>query len=104
MTEPDKLGAGDRVGVPPALPRQEPPRRARKMTPMTAPAWVVVRATLDFSSGGRHFQRDEMATVDATLDGVKRYLRNGWLEPIPAAEQPRIRDGANGPELDENET
>jgi hypothetical protein len=53
-------------------------------------AWVVVRATLDFSSEGRYFQRDEMATVDAENERVKGYLRSGWLEPIPAAEQPVI--------------
>jgi hypothetical protein len=56
--------------------------------PMSAPTWMVVRATVNLP-GGLH--RDDIATVDARDPYIQRMLRATWLIPLPAIDQPAIR-------------
>ena len=50
------------------------------------PVLIVVRSTVNLQG----LPRDRIATVDPTQPDIQKYLRNQWLVPLPADQQPYL--------------
>ena len=57
-----------------------------KKTDTTQPPLIVVRSTVNLQG----LPRDRIATVDPTQPDIRKYLRNQWLVPLPADQQPYL--------------